>query len=471
MFNVRCSTPSAGNDMTSILKAQFRSRGGVHPEYRKELAAGKPSREMPLPAILSVSMSQHLGAPALPLVKKGDTVLRGQPIGEPAGFISAAVHAPTSGTVKAVTQAPTATGPRAPAIEIEPDGEDRWDPAIEEQAAARNERLREFEANPESRKAEIVEAVADAGIAGMGGAGFPTHVKLSPPPGKSIDTLIINGAECEPYLTADHRLMVEQADRIWAGAEIIRRVLGATVVRVAIEDNKPDAIDAMRRAIGNGAVDAAVSVLPTEYPHGAEKQQIYAITGREVPSGGLPMDVGALVENVGTCVAIRDAVVAGLPLTQRITTVTGDPVSEPSNVIVRIGTRYADLLDFCGGLSGSAGKVVSGGPMMGFAQGSLDTAVSKTTSGLLVLAADRVGEFTSMPCISCGRCVDACPIRLMPAELSQMLEAEDYEAAAGYGVADCIECGCCAFVCPAHRPLVQHARRGKAWVAAQRRKK
>ncbi|NQT94331.1 MAG: electron transport complex subunit RsxC [Lentisphaerae bacterium] len=457
--------------MTNTLKVKFRSPGGVHPEYRKELVADKPAREMPLPQLLSVSMSQHLGAPALPLVKKGDTVLRGQPIGEPAGFISASVHAPTSGTVKAVTRVPTASGQLADAVDIEPDGEDRWDPAIEEKTTERAERLRDFEADPTAHASRIVEAVADAGVAGMGGAGFPTHVKLSPPPGKSIDTLIVNGAECEPYLAADNRLMIEQADRIRAGANIIRRALGATVVRVAIEDNKPDAIDAMRRAMANADGDAAVSVLPTEYPHGAEKQQIYVITGREVPSGGLPMDVGALVENVGTCVATWDAVVNGHPLTQRITTVTGDPVSEPSNVLVRIGTRYSDLLDYCGGLSGPADKIISGGPMMGLAQASLDVAVSKTTSGLLALSPDHVGEFTSMPCISCGRCVDACPIRLMPAELSQMLEAEDYEAAAGYGVADCIECGCCAFVCPAHRPLVQHARRGKAWVAAQRRKK
>jgi len=425
---------------------------------------------MPVPALLRVSMSQHLGAPAVPTVKKGDEVLRGQLIGEAAGFISAAVHAPTSGKVKTVATAPTPSGSLAPCIEIEPDGEDRWDPAIEQGRAQRQQLLHDFESDPETHKRAVVDVVADAGIAGMGGAGFPTHVKLSPPKEKSIDTLIINGAECEPYLTADHRLMVERADRIWAGAKIIRSLLGAERVRIAIEDNKPDAIEAMTAAVKDDDGDVEVAALRTEYPQGAEKQQIFALTRKEVPSGGLPMDVGALVENVGTAMAVRDAVVDGTPLIQRITTVTGPPVAQPGNVLVRIGTPYADLLEFCGGLSGSPGKIISGGPMMGLAQASLDVAITKTASGLLLLPAEAVQEFSSMPCISCGRCVNACPMTLVPSELSQMLEAEDYEAAAELGVADCIECGCCAFVCPAHRPLVQHARQGKAWVMAQRRK-
>lgn len=442
----------------TIVRRLFRARGGVHPRYHKNATSDKPIETMPLPKLLRVSMSQHMGAPARPAVKKGDAVLRGQLIGQSAGFVSAAVHAPTSGKVSAVTEAPTAAGPLAAAIEIEPDGEDRWAPQI---APRQNwEQL--------SHK-QIVDMVADAGLSGMGGAGFPTHVKLSPPPGKSIETLIINGAECEPYLTADHRLMVERADEIWVGAQIMRRALGAKTVRVAIEDNKPDAIQAMEKAMKNADGDVAIAALKTAYPQGAEKQQIYAITGREVPTGALPMDIGALVENVGTSLALWDAVANGRPLTQRVTTVTGAPVARPANVLVRLGTTYADLVAFCGGPKDKPAKVIAGGPMMGLAQDSLEVSVSKTTSGLLLLPPEAIVNYTSMPCIACSRCVRACPMMLMPSELSQMLEAEDFEAAEGYQVMDCIECGCCAYVCPAHRPLVQHMRQGKARVTQRRR--
>lgn len=441
-----------------IGKARFRVPGGVHPAYCKDVVKDKAIEEMPIPPILRVSMAQHLGAPAIPAVKKGDAVQCGQVIGQAAGFISAAVHAPTSGTVKTIEDEPTAMGMRSASIAIEPDGEDSriavdalpgWD-----------------EAGPK----DLVDRVADAGIAGMGGAGFPTHVKLSPPPSKPIDTLIINGAECEPYLTADHRLMLEHPEQIWTGARIIRKILGAGKVRLAIEDNKPDAITAMEKAMSGADGDVEIVVLKTEYPQGAEKQQIYGITGREVPSGGLPMDVGCLVENVGTVMAVWDAIVNGQPLTERVTTVTGSPVSNPKNVRARLGTPYSDLLDFCGGMAGAAAKAVSGGPMMGLAQPGLETTTTKTTSGLLFLALNEVDCYESMPCISCGRCVAACPMRLMPSELSQMLEAEDFEAAAELNVMDCIECGCCSFSCPAHRPLVQHLKSGKAWVTLQKRK-
>jgi electron transport complex protein RnfC len=443
--------------------------GGIHPQYHKELARDQAISTMPLPPLLRVSMSQHLGAPAIPAVKKGDAVQRGQLIGEAAGFISAAVHAPTSGTVKAVASARTAGGAPAMAIDIEPDGEDAWDPAIEEKSDQRRKLREAFRDDPDTHRKEVVALVADAGVAGMGGAGFPTSVKLSPPPDKPIDILIINGAECEPYLAADHRLMVEHAADIWAGVQWIRDLLGAKTVRIAIEDNKPESIQAMRQAIGREAGDTAVAVLPTEYPQGAEKQQIYGITGRQVPSGGLPMDVGCLVENVATALAIRDAIEYGRPLTERVTSVTGQSIANPGNVLARIGTPYADLVEFCGGLKGAAAKIISGGPMMGFAQASLDVATTKTTSGVLALPESALTSFSSMPCISCGRCVDACPMNLVPSELSQMLEAEDYETAEEINVMDCIECGCCAFVCPAHRPLVQHMRQGKSHVALKRR--
>ena len=439
-------------------KSQFKVNGGIHPAYHKDLARDKAIEAMPLPALLRVSMSQHLGAPAKPTVQKGDEVLRGQVIGEAAGFISAAVHAPTSGTVKEVGEAPTVMGTPAAFVSIEPDGNDAW---VDSLAGVPDWST----ADPKT----LIAKVAACGIAGMGGAGFPTNVKLSPPPDKPIDTLILNGAECEPYLTADHRLMVEQAGQIWVGCQIIQKILGAKTVRIAIEDNKPEAIAAMEQAMAGAEGDVAVSVLKTEYPQGAEKQQIYAITGREVPSGGLPMDVGCVVENVGTTLAVWDAVVNGKPLTERVTTVTGLPVSNPKNVLGRIGTPYSDLLDFCGGLSSDAAKIISGGPMMGIAQSGLDVTTTKTTSGLLFLAPEQVDTFSSMPCIACGRCIDACPMYLVPAELSQMLEAEDYEAAEDLNVLDCIECGCCAFACPAHRPLVQHMKQGKSQVMLKRR--
>jgi electron transport complex protein RnfC len=439
-------------------KAKFKVNGGVHPAYHKDLAREAAIEAMPLPALLTVSMSQHLGAPAKPTVKKGDTVLRGQVIGEAAGFISAAVHAPTSGTIKAIDAAATAMGTKAATISIEPDGEDTW---IDGLAGIPN-----WE---EADAKTLITKVAEAGVAGMGGAGFPTNVKLSPPPDKPIDTLILNGAECEPYLTADHRLMVERAEDIWAGCRIIQKILGATTVRIAIEDNKPEAIAAMESAMANAEGDAGIAILKTEYPQGAEKQQIYAITGREVPSGGLPMDVGCVVENVGTTLAVWDAVVNGKPLTERVTTVTGTPVANPRNVLGRIGTPYSELLEFCGGLKGDAAKVISGGPMMGLAQPGLDVTTTKTTSGLLFLSPKETRTFSSMPCIACGRCVDACPMYLVPAELSQMLEAEDYETAEELNVLDCIECGCCAFACPAHRPLVQHMKQGKSRVMLKRR--
>lgn len=439
-------------------KAQFEVNGGIHPKYHKELSKDKAIEAMPLTSLLRVSMSQHLGAPAKPIVKKGDEVLRGQLIGEAAGFISAPVHAPTSGTVKIVDEAPTTIGSIAPIIEIEPDGKDTW--------------VEGLEGIPNWQKTDsktLIAKIASCGIAGMGGAGFPTSVKLSPPPDKPIDTLILNGAECEPYLTADNRLMIERAEEIWIGCQIITKILNAKTVRIAIEDNKPKAIAAMENAIKDAEGDVAVVSLKTEYPQGAEKQQIFAITGREVPSGGLPMAVGCVVENVGTTLAVWNAVVNGKPLTERVTTVTGTPVKNPKNLMERIGTPYSDLLAFCGGLKSDVAKVISGGPMMGLAQPNLDITTTKTTSGVLFLSSKETQTFTSMPCIACGRCIKACPMYLVPAELSQMLEAEDYEAAEELNVLDCIECGSCAFSCPAHRPLVQHMKLGKSKIMLKRR--
>jgi len=440
----------------ATIPSPFTFRGGIHPAYNKEMASGSPIRELPLPARLVVPLSQHLGAPAKAIVKAGDEVKAGQLIAEANGFISAPVHAPAAGKVVALEETLTASGRPCGAIVIETAAEQEWElmPPITDWLTA-------------DRKA-LLERIGAAGIVGMGGAGFPTRVKLSPPADKPIDTVILNGAECEPYLTSDHRMMLEHAAEIRTGAEIIRHILGAKTLRVAIEDNKPDAIAAMEKAFEGIDGDVAVMVLHTSYPQGSEKQQIFSVTGREVPRGGLPMDVGCVVENVSTAFAVYDAVVNGRPLVRRVIAVTGDAVEQPSNLRAPSGTLYADLVAACGGVKGKAAKVISGGPMMGFAVNSLNVPTGKTSSGLLLLSSKRVSCYTSQACISCGRCVDACPMRLTPSELSQFVEADDVEGAEQIGLMDCIECGSCAFVCPAHRPLVHHMRRGKAVVIAKR---
>ena len=434
----------------------FTFGGGIHPSYNKELSAGSPIRELPMPARLTVPLSQHLGAPAKPLVSVGDTVKAGQLIAEQNGFISAPVHSPACGKVAAIEDTLTASGRPCAAIVIETDGSSEW--AL----------LPTFPNWQTADKKDLLAHIGAAGIVGMGGAGFPTRIKLSPPADKPIDTVILNGAECEPYLTSDHRMMLEHAHEIRTGAEIIRHILGAQSLRIAIEDNKPDAISAMEKAFQGVDGDVAITVLRTSYPQGSEKQQIYSVTGREVPRGGLPMDVGCVVENVSTAFAIYDAVVNGRPLVSRVISVTGDAVQQPANLLAPVGTLYSDLVAACGGLRGKPAKVISGGPMMGFAVSSLAVPTGKTASGLLLLSASKVSCFTSQACISCGRCIEACPMRLTPSELSQCIEADDIEGAEQVALMDCIECGSCAFVCPAHRPLVHHMRRGKAIVMAKR---
>ncbi len=432
--------------------------GGVHPAYHKELASFKAIEEMPLPERLVAYFAQNLGAPPEPLVKKGDTVQKGQVIAEAKAFVSAPVHAPTSGTVKSIDMFPHPVGADMPAAVIEPDGKDAW-------AEGCN-----FERNIGSLGPdEIKNLIHGGGLVGMGGATFPTHVKLSPPENKKINILIVNGAECEPFLTADHRLMVEHTQEIIEGAALFARVLGVERVVVSIEKNKPDAIHAMRGCIADrkGFSVAAVDVL---YPQGAEKQLIYSITRRKVPAGGLPMDVGVLVQNVGTCFAAYDAVRFARPLIRRVVTVTGAAIAEPKNVLARIGTPFEDLALFCGGISEDTGKVISGGPMMGVAQYSLGAAVTKGTSGVVFLRRDEIPQYVSDPCIRCGRCVTVCPMRLNPSALSIFAERMAFDETAEFNILDCIECGCCAYVCPSRRPLVHHFRRAKLEVRKKAKK-
>jgi len=431
--------------------------GGVHPDYNKSRTAALPIEDMPLLGRYVIPLSQNLGAAAVPIVEKGQKVLKGELLAEPGGFVSAPVHAPTSGVVKKIDTYPHPLGMNLDAIEIEADGEDEW--------ASGCGPLRDVE---NMQPADIRNAIRDGGLVGMGGAAFPTHVKLSPPEEKPIDTFILNGAECEPYLTSDHRLMVESPEKIIAGGGLMAKVLGAEQLFIGIERNKPDAVQRMREAADGSGFE--VVAVETIYPHGAEKQMIYALTKRKVPTGGLPMDVGTVVQNVGTAAAAWDACANGVPLIERIVTVTGSGIKEPKNLRVRIGTPLVDLIERCGGLMPDTAQAISGGPMMGISQHNLEIPVTKGTSGIVFLTLDEVELFSSRHCIRCGSCVMHCPMGLLPTIIHAYSVNEMFDVAEEYNAMDCIECGCCAYSCPSHLPLVQNIRRAKAEILAQRRK-
>lgn len=432
-------------------------RGGVHPAEGKELSCSVPVQTAPLLEKYIVPLNQNIGAPPQLIVEKGQQVKKGQRIADPGGVVSVPVHAPTSGTVGDLVDIPGVAGNVLQAVEIISDGADEWDTSLPPIVNWRN-----------TDREKLKKRIADAGLIGMGGAAFPTHVKLSPPPEKNIDTLILNGAECEPYLTADHRLMLEEAEHVLEGASIAAKILKVNRIYVGIEKNKPDAIAAMNKA---SAKFNNVEIVPlrVRYPQGGEKQLIFAITGRAIATGGLPMDVGCVVQNVGTCAAIRDAVVCGHPLIERMTTITGTSVCNPGTWRLRIGTPVGKALEFAGGVNEQPAKLILGGPMMGFTQASLDVAVTKNTSGILLLKASETSFYQSSPCIRCGRCVKVCPMRLLPGPLSVMIESEKYDLAEQNFVMDCMECGACTYVCPSKRPLVQHFRRAKGEILELRR--
>lgn len=418
--------------------------GGVHPPEGKIATEHKPVEDLPLPPLVVIPLQQHTGAPCTASVAVGDLVRAGQTIGDSTSAVSAPVHASISGKVVAIEPRPHPALPRpVPAVAIERDGEPAEGPAQTPDADWQS-----------MSQAEIVTKIRSAGIVGLGGAAFPTHVKLSPPKGKTIDTLILNGVECEPYLTSDHRLMLERPLEIIEGIRILRKILGVSRVLFGIERNKPDAIELMTARCRESGEPIEVVPLTVKYPQGAEKQLIKALLGREVPSGGLPFEVGAVVQNVGTAAAIADAVVRSQPLISRVVTVTGDGIKEPRNLRVPIGTLFSYLIELCGGFAVDGPvKLIMGGPMMGLAQYTADVPVVKGTSGIMVLRHDSRDSRPSA-CVRCGRCVEICPMGLVPHRIAEYADLDKFAMAEQYGVKDCMECGGCVYACGSRRPLV-----------------
>lgn len=433
-------------------------KGGAHPYDGKKM-----SRECPIEILnpgdtLVYPLSQHIGAMAKPLVKAGDRVLVGQKIAEKGGFISANIHSSVSGTVKAIEKRLVATGGMVDSIVVENDG-------MYEEAAPI------FSGNPdELSKDEIIKIIEEAGIVGMGGAGFPTNVKLSPKNADIIDSIIVNGAECEPYLTSDYRRMVEQTDRLVKGLKIVLKIFPDAKGYFGIEDNKPEAIEALLKATEN---EDRIEVVPlkTKYPQGGERSMIYAVTGRKINSKMLPADVGCIVHNVDTIYAIYNAVYNGKPLIERIVTITGDAVSTPKNFQVRIGTSFRELIDAAGGFTTEPEKIISGGPMMGFSFFNIDVPVVKGSSSLLAFIKDDVSHEEPSACIRCGRCAAACPEHLLPMKLAALAGQNEPEEFKKLGGMECVECGCCSYVCPAKRQVTQSVRSMKKLIIASARKK
>lgn len=432
-------------------------KGGIHPPHAKKSTEKKPVEKAIEPTVVVIPLQQHIGAPCEALVQPGDYVKVGQKIGEATSFVSAPIHSSVSGTVKEVAPKMTLGG-KTTCVVIESDGEN----TISEEVQAKGDI-----ANLSGK--EILDIIKEAGIVGMGGAGFPTHVKLSPPPNKPIEFVILNGAECEPYLTADHRLMLEQPEKVVYGLKALMKVLDVKKGFIGIEVNKMDALDRLTKLTEQ---DPSISVvgLKTKYPQGAEKQLIYACTKRQVPSGGLPLEAGVVVSNVATAAAVTDAIKEGMPLIERICTVTGRGIKEPKNLLIKTGTMLSDIIEQCGGLTDDIAKIIWGGPMMGISMSTTEIPATKTASGVLCLNEEDAFIPEASSCIKCGQCVDICPAFIQPMLLDAYALRRNYDQTEKLRVLDCIECGSCSFVCPAKRPLLHSIRVAKKEVLAKRKR-
>jgi len=435
----------------------YKFYGGVHPPTSKTLSSDRPIKRVPIPKKVVLPLLQHTGSPAEPLVTAGDEVTVGRMIAKPSGFISSAIHATISGRITKIGYSPTPTQGRVLSVTIESNKDE--DQQVKAPAAPRH--IEAFS------KEELLNMIRDAGIVGLGGAAFPTNVKLSPPKTKPIDTVILNGAECEPYLTCDHRIMLEKTKEVLKGLDIIVKILGAKKAYIGIEDNKLSAIYATDRALEalkekGACANFEIAVLKTKYPQGAEKQLIKSILNRVVPAGGLPMDVGCVVQNVGTVFAVYEAVYFVKPLIERVVTITGLCVREPVNLWVRIGTLLSDLVDAFGGFTKAPKKIIVGGPMMGVSQYTMEIPITKGVCGIIFLGEDELDRSTESVCIRCGRCIEVCPMGLAPTTLMHRVKKDDFGEAKELGIMHCYECGSCGYVCPAKIPLLDYMKFGKA---------
>ena len=433
-------------------------KGGVHPYEGKELSKDKPIKRILPKDELVFFLSQHIGAPANPIVAVGDNVLVGQKIAEAGGFVSAHIYSTVSGTVKAIEPRRNNVSAMVNAIIIENDHE------------YKEVTYNQVEDVTTLSRQEILAKIQEAGIVGMGGAGFPTHVKLSPKEPDKIDHIIVNCAECEPYLTSDYRLMLEEAERLIGGLKIMVQLFDNAKGILAIEDNKPDCIEKLSQMVEDEP-RIEVRALKTKYPQGSERHMIYAVTGRSINSSMLPADAGCIVDNVETVIAIYDAVKEGIPLMERVVTITGEAINDPRNFLVKVGTYFDELIDAAGGFVSEPEKIIAGGPMMGFAVFDKHFPVTKTTSTMLCMLEDEVARFEPTACINCGRCVEVCPSRLIPAHLSKLVERGDIETFEKLDGAECVECGSCSYICPAKRQLAQAIKAGRQTVLANRKKK
>ena len=430
----------------------FGFRHGVHPPERKELTAHLPIRRLPFPSDVVLPVRQHAGKPARVVVRRGDRVERGDVVAVADGFVSSPVHASAAGRVSGIEEWPHPDGTTSLSVRIEVD---RYSVQVP--------RPRSVPDWHDLSAAQIVQAVQDAGVVGLGGAAFPTHVKLAPPEGSHVEVLLVNGAECEPYLTTDHRSMVEYPERVQLGIRIMLKALGIDRAVIGVERNKPDAIERLQATLPRD-LDVTVVPLTVKYPQGAEKMLVHSVLGREVPSGQLPISVGAIVQNVGSVTMIGEVFDTGLPLIERIVTATGRGLRKPANLIVPVGTRLRDLIDFCGGLTDDAAEILFGGPMMGLPVADLETPILKGTTGVVVLTRTDVRSRVTYPCIHCGYCLEACPVFLDPQYLGSLARVGRYEEMTGHHLADCMLCGSCAYVCPSNIPLSQLFQASKAAV-------